>query len=149
MNPSHIVPPDFIRKHVPFAPEAYQCGAGLWTYGHGSTRGADNRPVKPGATITEAQAGNLLVRDLAEAVDTILFQIGYKLEPYEIDGLAYLIHDIGAKAFSQSPVLERLRNNDVGGAAMAFISHALRAGRIDKELVLRRQEEARVFAWGG
>jgi lysozyme len=53
---------NFVSKWEGFEPKAYLCPANVWTIGYGSTQG-----VKPGDTITKAQALTLLAKDMEVA----------------------------------------------------------------------------------
>lgn len=83
--------------------EAYQCQAAVWTIGYGSTEG-----VKKGDRITEKQANDLLVNDLARFERAVT---GWKLElsQNQFDALVSISFNCGITAIGNSTLVKKLR----------------------------------------
>lgn len=62
---------DIVKKWEGFRSEAYQCSAGIWTVGYGTTR-INNKPVKSRDTVTEPEAERLLIQYLKRLQTQIL-----------------------------------------------------------------------------
>ncbi len=96
--------------------EAYQDIAGIWTIGYGHT-GPD---VKPGQVITEAEAEELLKRDLSPREKAVSRLSNVELNQNEFDALVSFVYNVGENAFRGSTARRRLNNNDRVGAADAL-----------------------------
>ncbi len=134
---------EFIKRHEELRLKAYQCPAGVWTIGYGSTGG-----VRPGDVINEAQAERLLRRDLKTAEDEINRHL-LPLKQHQFDSLASLVFNIGIGAFRKSTLLKRLKI-DVNHTDIAnqFNRWVYGGGKILKGLVKRRKEEANLYING-
>ena len=115
---------------------AYKCPAGVWTIGYGHTGG-----VKQGQTITQAQAEQYLVNDLAKFEEHVeMFNKKYCWNQNEFDAMVSFAYNIGSinqlTAFgtrSKEVVKEKIRlYNKAGGKVLAG-------------LVKRRQAEYELF----
>ena len=95
---------------------AYQDQVGVWTIGYGHT-GPD---VKPGMTITNAQAEALLAQDVKSAAACVNNVVSVQLAQREFDALVDFVFNLGAGAFSSSTMLRELNAGDFTGAASQF-----------------------------
>ena len=120
---------------------AYQDQVGVWTIGYGHT-GPD---VKPGMTITSAQAQDLLAQDVKGATACVNNVVTVKLTQEEFDALVDFVFNLGAEAFSGSTMLRRLNAGDFTGAAAQFDLWDRAGGAVVAGLLRRRQEEADLF----
>jgi lysozyme len=116
-------------------------GGAPWTIGYGHT-GPD---VKPGLTITQAQADALLNTDLARAGLVVCSLVRVYLTQNQFDALADFVFNVGAGNFRGSTLLRLLNAGDVNGAANEFIRWNLASGRILPGLVKRRKAERDLF----
>jgi lysozyme len=69
--------------------------------------------VRPGDSVTETQAWNLLQEDLQEAADAVDDLVDVEISQAQYDALCSLIYNIGREAFKNSTLLKLLN----GGAA--------------------------------
>ncbi|MCK5746144.1 MAG: lysozyme, partial [Oricola sp.] len=95
---------------------AYKDIAGIWTIGYGHT-GPD---VKPGMTITDKEAEQLLNADLIPREKAVSELVTVALNQNEFDALVSFVYNVGAAAFRGSTALKRLNRGDRVGAADAL-----------------------------
>jgi lysozyme len=95
---------DLIKQHESFSPVIYICPAGKPTIGFGHV-------VLPGESftrITEAEALELLRKDVAIAENCINQNVKALLSQDQFDALASLVFNIGIGAFMKSTLLRKL-----------------------------------------
>ena len=85
--------------------KAYLCPAGVPTIGWGHTRG-----VRIGETITEAQASDYLVEDIAP-IEVLLNSQHINFRQEQFDALVSWIFNLGVNAFGGSTMLKYIRDN--------------------------------------
>lgn len=85
--------------------KAYLCPAGIPTIGWGHTRG-----VRIGETITEAQASDYLVEDIAP-IEVLLNSQHINFRQEQFDALVSWIFNLGVNAFGGSTMLKYIRDN--------------------------------------
>jgi len=120
---------------------AYQDSVGVWTIGYGHT-GAD---VHPGLTITQQQAGNLLLKDVASAVASVNKLVTVALTQNQFDALVDFVFNAGAGNFSKSTLLRELNAGNVAAAAAQFPLWVHAGGVVLPGLVQRRKAEQALF----
>ncbi len=119
---------------------AYKCPADVWTIGYGST----GPHVKPGMTITESEAEQLL-RDDLDRFEASVARCVPNATQNEFDAMVSLAFNIGTAGFERSSVLKRLLAGDKAGAADAFLMWNKAGGRVLAGLTRRRQAERELF----
>ncbi|ERT10106.1 lysozyme, partial [Photorhabdus temperata] len=119
---------------------AYRCPAGVWTIGYGHTRG-----VKPGDVVTDKQAEQFLLDDLAPVYLTIEANVKVPLTQGQFDALCSFIFNCGAGAFVCSTLLKKLNAGDYRGAADEFMRWNKAGGRVLPGLDARRASEKTMF----
>ena len=134
-----------IKKFEGCRLDAYQCSAGVWTIGFGTTKG-----VKEGATCTQDEAEASLAHDLFQFEQSILKMVDVPLKQNEFDALISWIYNLGATNFSESTLLRRI--NDNNDSSRADIPYQIRrwnraGGKVLDGLVRRREAEA--LLWQG
>lgn len=87
---------------------AYQDQAGVWTIGFGHT-GPD---VYEGLSITEEQAEELLLEDIAEAQAAVDQLVKVDLTDNQYGALVSFVFNVGVGAFSKSTLLRKLNAGD-------------------------------------
>jgi lysozyme len=116
-------------------------GTEPWTCGYGHT-GPD---VKPGMTITQAQADAWLEADLARAGQAVNGLVHVELTQNQFDALCDFVLNVGAGNFRSSTLLRLLNAGDVQGAADQFGKWVFASGHIMAGLVRRRSAERTLF----
>jgi lysozyme len=120
---------------------AYQDQVGVWTIGYGHT-GSD---VKPGMTITSAQAQALLALDVKSAAACVNNVVAVQLTQEEFDALVDFVFNLGAGAFRNSTMLRELNTGDFTSAAAQFDLWDRAGGAVVAGLLRRREAEADLF----
>ncbi|WP_441254538.1 lysozyme [Bradyrhizobium sp. 613_E4_N2_2] len=95
---------------------AYRCPAGKLTIGMGHT-GVD---VKPGMTITNAEADRLLRVDMQSAALSVSKLVRVPLSQNMFDALCDFAFNLGRAALAGSTLLRKLNDGDYSGAAAEF-----------------------------
>lgn len=129
-----------IKKHEGLRLTAYQCPAGVWTIGYGSTRG-----VTEGMTITEEEADERLRKDVETAERCIAASVRVSLTQAQHDALCSFIFNLGCGAFGKSTLLRKINEGDDVGASAEFGKWVNAAGKRLPGLVARRKDEADLF----
>jgi len=121
--------------------KAYQDSVGVWTIGYGHT-GTD---VKPGLTITEAQASVLLAADVAWAVTCVNKSVKSAVNQNQFDAMVDFVFNLGCAAFGGSTLLRMVNARDFAGAAGQFGRWNKAGGKVLAGLTKRRTAEAALF----
>ncbi|MGV8002843.1 lysozyme [Photorhabdus temperata subsp. temperata] len=119
---------------------AYRCPAGVWTIGYGHTCG-----VKPGDVVTDKQAEQFLLEDLAPVYITLENAVKVPLTQGQFDALCSFIFNCGTGAFVRSTLLKKLNAGDYKGAANQFMRWNMAGGRVLPGLDVRRASEKTMF----
>jgi lysozyme len=134
---------DLVKRAEGFRSRTYKCPAGLDTIGYGTTRG-----VRPGMVVTEAEATQMLIRDLDGAARDVLRLVKAPLTPGQFDALVSFVFNVGATSFAKSTMLVRLNAGDYEGAAAQFGRWVYAKGKKLPGLVERRRQEEQLFRAG-
>lgn len=94
---------------------AYKCPAGVWTIGYGHTGG-----VREGQQMTQAEAIETLMQDLAAVEAKIVGLLARPANKYQLAAMVSLTFNIGAQAFATSTVLKAHNRGDFMSAGRAF-----------------------------
>ena len=136
---------DLIKGFESLQLEAYRCPAGVWTIGWGHTRG-----VRPGMRITQPEAEQFLVQDIAEVERDLPAVIHVNLTQGQWDALVSLSFNLcgGAQRLPKTcpHLVACVKAGDFAGAAQQFldINHAA-GGAVLPGLTRRREAESRMF----
>ena len=129
-----------------FRSKAYQDGGGIWTIGYGTVTFPDGHSVKPGDTITQADATTALVAGMQQRLDFVSPHINVVLDQNEVDAIADFVYNIGTGNFLGSTFLKLLNASDFHGAAEEFGKWIHdHAGNVEPGLVRRRAYEKDLF----
>lgn len=131
---------DLIKEFEGLRLDAYQCSAGVWTIGFGTTRG-----VKRGERITKERAEELLRDDVAQFERAISQAVKVDLAQHEFDALVAFIYNVGSDAFAKSTLLRLLNAGDRAGAAGQFQRWNKAGGQVLAGLTRRRAAERAMF----
>lgn len=119
---------------------AYLCPAGVWTIGWGHTNG-----VKKGQRISEAQANDYLVEDIAP-IERQLNRLGINFRQEQFDALVSWIFNLGWGKFKSSTLLKKIQADASDQEIAAeFIKWVYSGGKILLGLKRRRVAEANTF----
>lgn len=124
---------------------AYRDAVGVLTIGYGHTSMAGEPSVFTGMKITQQEAEDILIRDLAKyeaAVDRALTRT--PTQP-QFDACTAICFNIGQGAFASSTLVRRFNSGDVKGAADAFLMWNKAGGKVLQGLVNRRTDERKLF----
>jgi len=131
---------EFIKRHEGLRLKAYQCPAGVWTIGYGSTGG-----VRPGDVITEAQAEVKLREDLRTAENEVN-RHKLNINQNQFDSLVSFTFNVGSGNFRSSTLLKRIKENpnhpDIKNQFNRWI---YAGGKVLHGLIKRRAEEAKLY----
>lgn len=129
-----------IKQSESFRAQAYQCQAGVWTIGYGSTQG-----VCQGMVISEPDATRRLEMDV-QMIEMQLTRLGLRLRQNQFDALVDFIYNLGIGAFLRSGLLQMIRvNPDNSNIATEFRKWRIAAGKPSQGLVNRREAEIRLY----
>jgi lysozyme len=122
---------------------AYKDPVGILTIGYGST----GPHVKPGMTITEAEAEALLRKDLSR-FEAAVEKLAGTASQGQFDAMVSLAFNIGEGAFGKSTLLKLHKTGNYPGAASEFGKWVRAGGKVLKGLVRRRAAEAELYRKG-
>jgi lysozyme len=126
-----------IKRFESFCANLYRCPAGKPTIGYGHV-------ILPGeqfGTITEAEAIELLRRDLAIAEAAVRRLITIPLAQSQFDALVSFTFNAGEGALERSTLRQRINQRDWPKAASELRRWVHGAGKVLPGLVTRRDEE--------
>ena len=142
-----------------FRQHSYQCSAGVWTIGYGSTHwpsaGGGPAPVRAGEHVQEHEAREMLRRDVGDCVGHALVMTAERGDlptPGEIAGIASLIYNVGPGPVKRSRFLANWNGGFTETAKVEFLDFD--KARIDgrlrpvKGLTRRREREWAVMTGG-
>lgn len=144
---------DLIKQFEGFRSKAYLCPAGIITIGYGHT-GTD---VLPGMRITEAQADEILKRDVAKFAAMVEKALTAKVSQGQFDALVSFCFNTGPgkagvkdglitlKNGNPSSLLRKTNAGDKLGAAAEFDKWTKANGQELRGLVARRDAEQRLY----
>lgn len=119
---------------------AYSDVKGVLTIGYGHTGN-----VRPGQTITQAQAEDFLVQDMAAAADAVNRLVQVKLTQNQFDALVDFVFNEGQGHFAGSTLLKLLNQRNYQAAAGQFRVWCMAGGVVLQDLVNRRAAERALF----
>jgi GH24 family phage-related lysozyme (muramidase) len=135
---------DIVKHFEGLRLEAYECSAGVWTIGYGTTYTALG-PVKAGQRITESEAETLLASDLRLFERRVHDALLVPVTQHQFDALVSFAYNVGAAALAGSTLLRKLHKLDLGGAADEFLRWVRADGQVLPGLVRRRKAERAMF----
>lgn len=121
---------------------AYQCDAGVWTCGYGSTGGVSKDTIW-----TEDQARAGLLRDILSAETAVRKQCDTsKLTQAQYDALVSFVFNLGPRP--QATLWKKIATGDMKGAADELLKWNLVGGKPNAGVARRRQAEREMFLNG-
>lgn len=129
-----------IQDHEGLRLKAYLDPVGVWTIGYGHTR-----RVRPGMTITLAEANAFLAQDIADAEDCVNRSVTVPLTQGQFDALVSFTFNLGCGALRRSALLKYLNAGHYEKTANQFGRWVHGGGRVLGGLVRRREDERQMF----
>lgn len=125
---------------------AYQCPAGIWTIGIGSTHYGDGTPVTKNRTLPTEKAAIALLAATIGQYEKAVNAMGVELTQNEFDALVCLCYNIGAGNFLKSTLVKMLKaGDDKAEIAQQFLRWDKAGGKSLAGLTRRRNAEAELF----
>jgi GH24 family phage-related lysozyme (muramidase) len=126
--------------------KAYQCPAGVWTIGIGSTHYGDGTPVTKNKTLPNEGAAMALLAATIGQYEKAVNATGVELTQNEYDALVCLCYNIGAGNFFKSTLVKMLKaGDDKAEIAKQFLRWDKAGGKPLAGLTRRRNAEAELF----
>lgn len=132
-----------LKQFEGFSAKAYQCSAGVWTIGYGSTKG-----VHEHLTITKAEAEQLLVKEITGFEKAVNDLVKVPLSQSQFDALVCFTYNVGITAFKKSTLLKLLNKGDYEAVPAQLMRWNKAGGRVVRGLTTRRAAEAGMWAKG-
>ena len=124
--------------------KAYRCPAGVCTIGYGHTNGAGAPMVNDGMTITQAQADDILKRDIVKFEIAVMDLVKVKLTQNQFDVLVDFAYNAGVGNLKSSTMLKKINSGDLDAVPAELMKWTKGGGKVLPGLVRRRQAES---AW--
>ena len=127
--------------------DAYQCTAGVWTIGIGSTKYDNGNPVKKGDKITKEEAYKLFLDTSDTYTNCIKRYVIRPLKQNEFDALFCLCYNIGCGAFAKSSLVKFINGGQtIEKIRIGFLMWIKVGGVVSKGLMRRRLREFNLYA---
>lgn len=137
---------DFVAKFEGFSSSAYQCSAGVWTIGYGSTFNPYTKvKVKPLDKITKAEALAWLQQELNVLTEAVKSIVKVSLTVGQLNALVSFAYNVGIGNLRKSTLLRLLNDGNYKGAANQFLLWNKAGGKVLRGLTIRRQAERDLF----
>lgn len=138
---------ELVKKFEGFRNKIYLCPAGYPTIGYGHVvLKHEKEKFKNG--ITQEEAEELLILDLAKREIKITPWIKVEIHPWMFDAILSFVFNVGIWAFYRSTLRRKLNRGEFYDAANEFLKWVYAGGRKLKGLVRRRQAERELFLEG-
>ena len=144
----HIATPglEIIKYYEGWSSSVYQCPAGRWTQGWGSTWDHRGNPITSNnSDIDEITGESYLRREISHVEKAIGQLVKAELTQNMFDSICSFCYNCGTGAFQRSTMKMKLNRGDYLGASDEFKRWCRSGGRILKGLVLRRVKEKELF----
>ncbi len=137
---------DLLKSFEGLRLTAYQCSAGVWTVGWGTTRYPNGSVVKPGDVISNAFAEECLANDLKKFTAAVFAFVSNKLNQNQFDALVDFCYNLGENALKKSTLLQKVNTNSADPSIEAeFMKWVFVNGRKSAGLARRRQAEVYLY----
>lgn len=137
---------DLIRQFEGFRTAAYRDPVGMWTIGYGHTSMAGAPEVKPGLTVSEAEAADILARDVDQFARGVRALLRVELSDGQFSALVSFAYNVGVAALRKSSVLTAVNARDFAAVPRRLQLWTKAGGHVLPGLVKRRAAEAAMFA---
>ena len=135
-----------IRKYEGCRLTAYQCPAGKWTIGWGSTFYQDGSSVKQGDVITQERADQLFIILLDQFSEEIKPLVRKDLNDNQFGALLSFAYNAGIGAFTRSTLRKMsFANPNNPQIRLEFMKWVNRGTPFEKGLTIRRKAESDLY----
>lgn len=117
------------------------------TIGYGQTR-CNGRPIQLGETITEPEAAQWLLQELARVAGVVEQAVKVPLNDNQFGALVSFTYNVGDNAFRGSTLLRKLNAGDYQSVPAQMARWNKNDGKVMEGLVNRRAAEAGLWARG-
>ena len=131
---------DLVKKFEGCKLEAYQCAAGVWTIGYGSTHG-----VQKGDVWSQEKAEVMLIDELEEYGKYVEELVTLPLNQCQFDALTSWTFNLGPSNLKSSTMLQVLNQGDYEGVPYQIKRWNKVNGQVNDGLIRRREAEALLF----
>lgn len=125
--------------------DAYRDAVGVWTIGYGHTSVAGAPEVRAGLRISEADAHEILARDVDEFARGVRNAVTVELSEQQFSALVSFAYNVGLGGFKRSSVLTAVNARDFEAVPRRLNLWAKAGGRVLPGLVRRRAAEGALF----
>ena len=130
-----------IKKFEGCELESYQCAAGVWTIGFGSTHN-----IEEGMNISKDRAEELLLEDIAEFEESVLESVDMPMSQHQFDALVYWTFNLGPNNLKSSSMLKVLNSGNYEDVPEQIKRWNKAGGKVLDGLIRRREAEALLFS---
>lgn len=127
---------------------AYQDPVGIWTIGYGHTDEAGPPKVTPGLRITDAEADEILKRDLGQYEAAVAQAVRVELSDNQFAALVSFTYNVGVGNFRKSTLLKKLNAGNYDAVPGELAKWNKAGGKTLRGLSNRRAAEAGLWARG-
>jgi lysozyme len=137
---------DLIKEFEGDKLKSYQDSVGIWTIGYGSLIMPNGQKVKPGDIITEQQAEQLFMADIAPRAKSVSDMIKTQINQNQFDALMCFTYNLGIMSLLYSTLLKEVNTNPNNPDIRNQFAKWVYAGKeIIPGLVRRRKAEADLY----
>ena len=119
--------------------KAYRCPANVCTIGYGHTSAAGAPMVNDGMTITQAQAEDILKRDIVKYEIAVMDLVKVKLTQNQFDVLTDFAYNAGVGNLKSSTMLKKINSGNLDMVPAELMKWTKGGGKVLPGLVRRRQ----------
>ena len=124
---------------------AYKCPAAVWTVGYGHTSAAGNPIVTPDLVISNAEAEQILERDMVQYEDGVRKFVKVELTQNQFDALVDFAYNAGVGALQKSTLLKKVNAGKFDEVPAEFMKWTKGGGKELPGLVRRRRAEVKLW----
>ena len=119
--------------------KAYHCPAGVCTIGYGHTSAAGAPEVRDGMIITQADAEDILKRDIVKYEVAVMDLVKVKLTQNQFDVLVDFAYNAGVGNLKSSTMLKKINSGNLDMVPAELMTWTKGGGKVLPGLVRRRQ----------
>jgi GH24 family phage-related lysozyme (muramidase) len=139
---------ELIKVFEGFRGRAYRDPVGVWTIGYGHTSMAGLPDVRAGMVVSEAEASEILQRDVEMFARGVRERLTRKVSDQQFSALVSFAYNVGLGALAKSSVLRAVNAGDFEAVPRRLALWTKAGGRTLPGLVRRRAAEAALFVSG-